>query len=68
MNNIIFFKNIFFKLITNILSKITFNIDIYMNILILFTKSTNLNYNKFLIIEAFKRNNNLINVSFYEIK
>ena len=38
-----------------------------MNILILFTKSTSLNYNKFLIIEAFKRNNNLINVSFYEI-
>ena len=38
-----------------------------MNILILFTKSTSLNYNKFLIIEAFKRHNNLINVSFYEI-
>jgi hypothetical protein len=38
-----------------------------MNILILFTKSTSLNYNKFLIIEAFKRHNNLINVLFYEI-
>ena len=38
-----------------------------MNILILFTKSATLNYNKFLIIEAFKRNSNLINVSFYEI-
>ena len=38
-----------------------------MNILILFTKSISLNYNKFLIIEAFKRHNNLINASFYEI-
>ena len=38
-----------------------------MNILILFTKSTSLNYNKYLIIEAFKRNNHLINASFYEI-
>ena len=38
-----------------------------MNILILFTKSISLNYNKFLIIEAFKRHNHLINASFYEI-
>ena len=38
-----------------------------MNILILFTKSISLNYNKFLIIQAFKRHNHLINASFCEI-